>query len=80
MVFEIPIRYDTICYFSNRLPETASYNTSLIDHTTSGEQSEAKHVAITNGYPGEPNLQLWERYIHNTASFYCQTWQIVGDR
>lgn len=44
MVFEIPIRCDKICYFSNRLPETASYNTSLIDHTTSGEQSEAKHM------------------------------------
>lgn len=44
MVIEIPIRYDKICFFSNRLPETASYNTSLIDHTMLGEQSEAKHM------------------------------------
>lgn len=42
MVIEIMIRYDKICCFSNRLPETASYNTSLIDHAMLSEQSEAK--------------------------------------
>lgn len=31
-----------MCWFSNRLPETASYNTSLTDRAVLGEQSEAK--------------------------------------
>jgi len=42
MVIEIPIR----CCFFNRLPETASYNTSLIDHAMLGEQSEAKPLQM----------------------------------
>lgn len=33
-----------MCCFSNILPETASYNTSLIDHATLGEQSQEKHM------------------------------------
>lgn len=44
MVIEIPIRCDRMCCFSNRLPGTASYNTSSIDHAILGEQSEAKYT------------------------------------